>query len=148
MFIVGICIAILFPPYYLLRHEAYHRLYFLTVARGPTMSQSDRLIWPPDHIQCIDERIAVVKQRVLETSTLVDALSSDRVSPRTAVETHYVSWIYLLTVLKQITSRGRTIRELFCQRVRFLYFLFEKTHLLLLQLQIFLQPTLLPWIIG
>ena len=28
----------------MLRHEAYHGLYFLTVARGPTMSQSDRLI--------------------------------------------------------------------------------------------------------
>ena len=35
------------------------------------MSQSDRLIWPPDHIQCIDEPIAVAKQRVLETSNLV-----------------------------------------------------------------------------
>ena len=35
------------------------------------MSQSDRLIWPLDHIQCIDERIAVAKQRVLETSNLV-----------------------------------------------------------------------------
>ena len=58
------------PVFFLLRHEAYHRLYFLTVARGPTMSQSDRLIWPPDHIQCIDERIVVAKQRVLETSNL------------------------------------------------------------------------------
>jgi hypothetical protein len=38
----------------------------------------------------------------------------------------------LLTVLKQITSSGRTIRELFRQRVRSQYLLFEKTHLLLL----------------
>ena len=30
--------------YNVLRHEAYHRLYFLTVARGPTVSQVDRLI--------------------------------------------------------------------------------------------------------
>ena len=55
----------------MLRHEAYHRLYFLTVARGPTMSQSDRLIGPPNHIQCMDERIVVAKQRALETSNFV-----------------------------------------------------------------------------
>ena len=39
--------------------------------RGPTVSQADRLIWPPDHIQCIDERIVVAKQRALETSNFV-----------------------------------------------------------------------------
>ena len=54
-----------------LRYEAYRRLYFLTVARGPTVSQADRLIWPPDHIQCIDERIVVAKQRALETLNFV-----------------------------------------------------------------------------
>ena len=68
--------------YSLLRHEAYHRLYFLTVARGPTMSQADRLIGPPNHIQCIDERIAVVKQRALETSNFVRYVSHARTDIR------------------------------------------------------------------
>ena len=66
----------------LVRHEAYHRLYFLTVARGPTVSQADRLIWPPDHIQCIDERIAVAKQRALETSNFVRYVSHTRTDIR------------------------------------------------------------------
>ena len=65
-----------------LRHEACHRLYFLTVARGPTMSQSDRFIWPPDHIQCIEGRIAVAKQRVLETSNFVRYVFHARIDIR------------------------------------------------------------------
>jgi hypothetical protein len=44
---------------------------FLTVVSFSTpMSQTDRLMWPARYIQCNDQRINVVKQRVLEISVL------------------------------------------------------------------------------
>ena len=57
--------------YALLRCEALVWVAFLAVARGPTMSQADRLICPMRGIQCIDERIVVAKQRLPEASISV-----------------------------------------------------------------------------
>ena len=57
--------------YVLLRCEVLVWVAFLAVARGPTMSQANRLICPTRGIQCIDERIVVAKQRLPETSISV-----------------------------------------------------------------------------
>ena len=50
--------------YALLRCEVLIWVAFLAVARGPTMSQVDRLICPTRGIRCIDERQAATSRNV------------------------------------------------------------------------------------
>ena len=136
----------------MLRHEAYHRLYFLTVARGPTISQSDRLIWPPDHIQCIDERIAVAKQRALETSNFVRYVFYARTDIRDHRRERWRDLSIVGVVLKNETKKSSKVDQFLVTR-RTLHIESNLTYNVYLKLRsaiglVISKPLNKPWLLS